>query len=119
MARAKRIEGETDNTMSDKDSRKIAQIGGNIGPVKEIIAKDTEQYRQNKKEIKALNDENKAIREKLETLGVKKKSFMRSLSDCELSPEELEAQDDSYELCRESMGKSIGGQGDMFQDNAG
>lgn len=114
MARARKIEGEDENTMSDKDSRKVAQIGGNIGPVKELVAAKILKYRENKKSIKAFNEENSAIREEVEVLGVKKKAFMRAITDTEQTPEELEALDDSYALCRESAGRAIGAQGDMF-----
>jgi hypothetical protein len=115
MARAKRIEGETDNTMSDKDSRKIAQIGGNIGPVKESLAKKISEYKENKKQIKALNEANSLLREEAEVLGVNKKAFQRAVTDTDQDTEALEAMDESYALCRESVGRPIGAQPDMFE----
>lgn len=120
MARSsKKIEGETDNTISDKDAKNVVKMGGNIGPLKDDIKSARDRVIQLKADRAAINADLKAIREDLEAKGVPKKAFDAALRHYEASPEQREGFDEGYILAREGMEIAISGaQMDMFDGKA-
>lgn len=113
--RHKKIEGEDDNSISDKAP---PRIGGNIGPLKDDIKAASDLYNNILEQIQALHDDKNAIVSDLEAKGVDKKAFKKALSDSKQDKEKRDAYDESYEICREAMGFPLGHQFDAFTQPA-
>ena len=105
------------------DEENIIKIGGNIKPLKDAVIAGAERVNAILDEVKALHDEVKslhneknAIRSDLEAKGIQKKAFDKALKDIKLEPEQREAYDESYALCREFLGNPVGYQSEIFKD---
>ena len=100
-----------------KDAQNVIAMGGNLTNVLDKLATAKERILQIEKEVKALNDEKKAIREGVEALGIGKRGFDNAFTYSKMSPEQREGYDDSYRLSREAFGMPIKDQLDLFKSD--
>ena len=95
----------------------VVEMGGNIGPLKEVIAQAYTQVTQLKKERSEINAEIKAVMEKLEANGVTKAAARAAFAYRDADPEWREGYDQAYEIAREALGMPVGAkQGDFFEE---
>jgi hypothetical protein len=107
MAKAKKKENE--------DVVNVVQMGGNIRGLHDEIKSSYDKIEQWKKERKAINDQIKAEREKMEARGITKLAFDAAMSYVNLDQEKREGFDTAYLIAREGLGQPVkGAQADLF-----
>lgn len=106
MTRAKRKEDAKEAVAAED---KMLQMGGNIQGLQEEIKNSKEKIDQWKKERKAINDQIKAEREKMEAKGITKRAFDAAMSYVDLTEDQQAGYDNAYIVAREALGKPIAG----------
>lgn len=90
-----------------KEKPTIAEMGGNIQPVKDDLVKFRDEVLRLKSKRNEINADIKAIMEKAESLGIPKKSLRWALNYWESSPEQRDGLHEGYTLCLESWGMPV------------
>lgn len=90
--------------------------GHNINDIKKQVSEAVENVNQLKKDRSGINADIQAVREKMESLGVKKEAFDMAMRYASWDPDKREGFDIAYDIVREAIGLPFNAQGDFFKD---